>query len=134
MPSLSPSSSCSFWRRPALRLRASARSVSVAFAICVDVTALHTGAMHVSTLHTMHLGCLCLASGQPGLGTFHQRIPLQDGSQGRQRLQYPVQDMVLVAAATDGQQSVSGIHLGAGPSRAGGGEAQMSPSKPAPMV
>ena len=52
MPSLSPSSRRSFWRRSALRPRASARSVSVAFAICVDVTALRTDTMHVSACST----------------------------------------------------------------------------------
>ena len=54
MPSLSPSSRRSFWRRSALRPRASARSVSVAFAICVDVTALRTGATHASMLCLAH--------------------------------------------------------------------------------
>lgn len=42
MPSDSPSSSLSFWRLSALRLRASALSASVAFAICVDVIALQS--------------------------------------------------------------------------------------------
>ena len=42
MPSESPSSSLSFWRLSALRLRASALSASVALAICVDVIALHS--------------------------------------------------------------------------------------------
>ena len=40
MPSVAPSSSFSFCRLSALRLRASARSASVALAICMDVTAL----------------------------------------------------------------------------------------------
>ena len=89
MPSLSPSSRRSFWRRSALRPRASARSVSVAFAICVDVTALRAGAMHASGLHAMHTGYLRPASGQPGLRHFicaAGRMEVIRGQQGHDTL------------------------------------------------
>ena len=97
MPSLSPSSRRSFWRRSALRPRASARSISVAFAICVDVTALRTGATHASMLYATRIGCLRPASGQPGL-----RHLTGGSNEEQQRPQCPVQGMALFAAATVG--------------------------------
>ena len=56
MPSESPSSSLSFWRLSALRLRASALSASVAFAICVDVIALQSPLNRIRP-YTLLLGC-----------------------------------------------------------------------------
>lgn len=55
MPSESPSSSLSFWRLSALRLRASALSASVALAICVDVIALQSPPNHFGFLHFLPL-------------------------------------------------------------------------------
>ena len=65
MPSDSPSSSFSFWRLSALRLRASALSASVAFAICVDVIALrhpHKVTHHATWLLGGPQGFSCLRS------------------------------------------------------------------------